>query len=225
MPEWLAILSALASVGASAYGGMQSAGANAEARARLEKEASEDRAHYDRLLNRDYVNSSENQSILRRLQELQRDRYNQARRTNVVAGGTDASLASLQQAGDKVVSETAQGIAARSDAYKERVMEARRSAGRSHAQQMFGLDMQKAQNIAQAAGQASKAFGQAASAFGRQQNPYDTSGTTDTSRTSAAYGNLSQAEAEAVAQANIDAQTQADMDAYERELQKTLDDI
>ena len=170
----LAAIAALGSIASAVGGGIMSAQANAEAQAKLAADAEEDRRYYSRLLNRDYVNSSENQSLLRRLQELQRKNYERARATNIVAGGTDASLAAMQQSGNQVVTDTAQGIAARSDAYKERVGAAKRASEKTHAQQMFALGQQKAQTIAQAAGQATSAFAGLAAAGGSAYNPFDT---------------------------------------------------
>lgn len=168
----LSVIAALGSLAATGYGAWKSAEANADAQEKLEAQNRRNMEYYSRLLNRDYVNSSENQSLLRRLQEIQRKNYERARATNVVAGGTDASLAALQQAGNQMVTQTAQGIAARADAYKDRVGQAKLSSENAHAQQMFALGQQKAQNIAQAAGQASKAFAGIASAAGGADNPF-----------------------------------------------------
>lgn len=154
----LAALAAIGSLAATGIGAVGSAQANAEARETLKTDFREQMARYNRLLDRNYVDSPENAGLLRRLQEMQRERYNQARATNVVAGGTDAHLAAMQLAGGKVVSDTAGNIAERSQAYKDKVEDAKYAARRTHAQQMFGLDQQKAQTIANAAGQATKAM-------------------------------------------------------------------
>ena len=78
---------------------------------------------------------------------------------------------------------------------------------------MFGLDQQKAQTIANAAGQASKAMAGIAAAGATSQNPYGMFG-------------LGQDDYERLAQANIDAQTEASVNAQlENSLQETLDDL
>ena len=168
----LAALAAIGSLAATGIGAVGSATASAQARERLEGERAEDRRYYRRLLDRNYVDSPENAGLLRRLQEIQRDRYNQARATNVVAGGTDAHLAAMQQQGAKIVSDTAGGIAERSQSYKDKVADARRTTERAYTQQMFGLDQQKAQSIASAAGQATKAMAGIAAAGAPSENPY-----------------------------------------------------
>ena len=130
----LALLAGLGSLAATGIGAAGSASANADARRALTEDFREQMARYDRLLDRNYVDSPENAGLLRRLQEMQRERYNQARATNVVAGGTDAHLAAMQAQGAKIVSDTANGIAERSQSYKDKVEDAKYSAKRSHAQ-------------------------------------------------------------------------------------------
>lgn len=209
----LALLAGLGSLAATGIGAAGSASANADARRALTEDFREQMARYDRLLDRNYGDSPENAGLLRRLQEMQRERYNQARATNVVAGGTDAHLAAMQAQGAKIVSDTANGIAERSQSYKDKVEDAKYSAKRSHAQQMFGLDQQKAQTIANAAGQASKAMAGIAAAGGPTENPYGMFG-------------LRQGDYEQMAQAAIDANTEASVQAQlENSLQETLDDL
>lgn len=209
----LALLAGLGSLAATGIGAAGSASANAEARSRLDADFRDQMARYNRLLDRNYVDSPENSGLLRRLQEMQRERYNQARATNVVAGGTDAHLAAMQGQGAKIVSDTANGIAERSQAYKDKVEDAKYSAKKAHAQQMFGLDQQKAQAIANAAGQATKAMAGIAAAGASAENPYGMFG-------------LGQDDYERLAQANIDAQTEASVNAQlEASLQETMDEL
>ena len=209
----LALLAGLGSALATGIGAKASADANAQAREDLKTDFRDQIARYDRLLARNYVESPENSGLMRRMQEMQRDRYNQARATNVVAGGTDAHLAAMQAQGAKIVSDTGNAIAERAQAYKDRIEDAKYAAKGRYAQQMFGLDQQKAQTIANAAGQASKAMAGIAAAGAASQNPYGMFG-------------LGQDDYERLAQANIDAQTEASVNAQlENSLQETLDDL
>lgn len=209
----LAALAAISSLAATGIGAAGSAVANSQAREDLNADFREQMARYNRLLARNYVDSPENAGLLRRLQEMQRERYNQARATNVVSGGTDAHLAAMQAQGAKIVSDTANGIAERSQAYKDKVEDAKYAAKGRYAQQMFGLDQQKAQTIANAAGQASKAMAGIAAAGAPTENPYGMFG-------------LRQADYENMAQANIDAVTEATVNAQlENSLQETLDEL
>ena len=209
----LAALAAIGSLVSTGIGAAGSASANARAREALESDHREQMARYNRLLDRNYVDSPENAGLLRRMQEMQRERYNQARATNVVAGGTDAHLASMQAQGARVVTDTANGIAERSQAYKGRIEDAKYAAKGRHAQQMFGIEQQRAQSVADAAGQASKAMAGIAAAGAPSDNPYGMFG-------------LSQDDYEKVAQAGIDAATEASVNAQlEASLQETLDDL
>lgn len=209
----LALLAGLGSLAATGIGAAGSASANAEARSRLDADFRDQMARYNRLLDRNYADSPENAGLMRRLQEMQRERYNQARATNVVAGGTDAHLAAMQGQGAKIVSDTANGIAERSQAYKDKVEDAKYSAKRAHAQQMFGLDQQKAQTIANAAGQATKAMAGIAAAGAAAENPYGMFG-------------LGQDDYERLAQANIDAQTEASVnEQLAASLKETMDEL
>jgi len=209
----LAALAALGSLAATGIGAASSASANAQAREDLKSDFRDQMARYNRLLNRNYVDSPENAGLMRRLQDMQRERYNQARATNVVAGGTDAHLAAMQGQGAKIVSDTANAVAERSQAYKDKVEDAKYATKRAYSQQMFGLDQQKAQTIANAAGQASKAMAGIAAAGGAAQNPFGMFG-------------LGQDDYERLAQANIDAQTEASVNQQlENSLQETLNDL
>ena len=210
-------LAALAAIGSLVGTGVSAAGSaakNAEARGELRRSYDADMREYGRLLNRNYVDSPENAGLLRRLGELQRESYNRARATNVVAGGTDAHLAAMQGAGGKVVSDTAGQIAQRSQAYKDSVESQRRVRRGQHAQQMFGLDQQQAQTIANAGGQVSKAMAGIAAAGQTASNPYDLFGLGQPDPYMMGY-----------AQANMDAVTDESMRQLETEqLQLALRD-
>ena len=203
----------LGEVAATGIGSVASASENNAARRRLEDVYDADLREYDRLLKRNVVDDPENAGLMRRLQELQWERYNQARATNVVAGGTDAHLAAMQQAGNDVVVRTGQGIAERATGTKDALRKEKNSVKRSYAQQLFGLDQQKAQTISNAAGQVSKAMAGIAGAAGTAENPYGMFG-------------LTQGDYETLAQANIDANTEASVNAQlENSLKETLDEL
>lgn len=219
------MLAGLGSLAATGIGAAGSAAANAQAREDLKTDFRDMIARYDRLLNRNYVESPENAGLMRRLQEMQRDRYNQSRATNVVAGGTDAHLAAMQQQGAKIVSDTGNAIAERAQSYKDKVEDAKYAAKHAYAQQMFGLNQQKAQTIANAAGQASKAMAGIAAAGAPA---YDVSGG-EGGGPGGMFGlaqDYIQRAYENRAQADIDAYTEASVNAQlENSLQETLNDL
>lgn len=169
----LAAIAALGSLAATGIGSYVSAEQNAEAEGELRAQRNRERAEHNRLLMRGYVNRSENQQLLRRLQEMQRLSYERARATNVVAGGTDAHLAAMQQQAAKIVSDTAGNIAARSDQYEDKVRAEDLASSRNFSNQMFGIKRQKAQNVANAASQASRAMAGIAAAGGGETNPFE----------------------------------------------------
>lgn len=211
----LAALAALGSIAATGIGAAASAKKNKEAEETLRADHRAERDYYTRLLDRDYINTKENESLLRRMQEMQRANYDRARAINTVAGGTDASLAGMQAQGNDTVARVAEGIGARADAYKDRVSAAARASEKAFNQQIFGLQRERAQTIANAAGQATKAMAGIAGAAGSASNPYG----------NGKYAGLSQDEALAVAQANIDAQTAVDLAGADGELENALKEI
>lgn len=169
----LAALAALGSIASTGIGAIGGARANAQAREDLTNDFRDQIARYDRLLARNYVDSPENAGLMRRLQDVQRDNYVQSRATNVVAGGTDAHLAAMQARGAKIVSDTGNAIAERAQGARDKVEEAKYAAKSAHAQRMFGLDQQRAQSIASAAGQATKAMAGIAASDWAAENYFD----------------------------------------------------
>lgn len=215
MSVTLAALAALGSIAATGIGAAASAKKNKEAQETLESDRRRDREYYTRLLDRDYINTPENESLLRRMQEMQRANYDRARAINTVAGGTDASLAAMQAAGNDTVARVAEGIGARAGERRDRIQAASRASEKAYNQQMFGLQRERANVIANAAGQATKAMAGIAGASGSASNPYG----------DARYAGLSQDEALALAQANIDAQTAVDLAGADSELENALKEI
>lgn len=176
MSAILPIVAGAGSILASLFGAKKSSDAVDDAIAGLNKSHAAELREYDRLLARDEINDPSNQSLLSKLRELQRENYNRARATNVVAGGTDESLAMMQQAGNQVLGQTIDSMAARSGEKKDRIRAQKQASNRQHSQQVFGLRMQKAQNIAQAAGQMTGAMAGIAAASLPAANPFQTTG-------------------------------------------------
>lgn len=176
MPAILPIIAGAGSILSSLFGAAKSSEAVDDAIAGLNKSHAAELREYDRLLARDEINDPSNQSLLSKLRELQRENYNRARATNVVAGGTDESLAMAQQAGNQVLGQTIDSMAARSGEKKDRIRAQKQASNRQHSNRIFGLQMQKAQNIAQAAGQMTGAMAGIAAASLPAANPYQTTG-------------------------------------------------
>ncbi len=119
----------------------------------------ENRKWYEDAMNEDYLQRPDVMNILRKQRELLNEQYHRARATNVVAGGTDESLALQQQAANDTLGETTANIAAQSADYKESKENQFRERDAQLNQWQVNLLQNEASQIAQAAGQVGKAVG------------------------------------------------------------------
>lgn len=119
----------------------------------------DNRKWYEEKMVEDYTKRADVQNILRRQRDLLSEQYQRARATNIVAGGTDESLALQQEAANKAMGETMADIAAQSAEYKQGVENQFRAQDAALQQQLVGVDQSKAQAVANAAGQVGKAVG------------------------------------------------------------------
>lgn len=152
-----AIIGAAAQVGSSIYGAIKSSQANKRAEALLQNQRDENRKWYEQRMAEDYTKRADVQNVLRKQKELLQEQYQRARATNVVAGGTDESLALQQQAANQTMGDTMANIAAQSESYKEGVENQFRTQDAALNQQQIGIEQVKAQAIANAAGQVGSA--------------------------------------------------------------------
>lgn len=152
-----AAIGTAAQVGASIYGAIKSSQANKKAMDILKAQKDENKKWYEERMNEDYLQRADVQNVLRKQRELLGEQYKRARATNVVAGGTDESLAMQQQAANEIMGDTMGNIAAQAESYKEGVENQYRTTDAALAQQEMGIHQTQAQNIATAAGQVGKA--------------------------------------------------------------------
>lgn len=148
-----AIIGAAAQVGSSIYGAIKSSQANKRAQEMIQNRRDENKRWYDTKMAEDYTQRSEVQNILRKQVDLLKEQYKRARATNIVAGGTDESLALQQQAANETMGETMANIAANASAYKDSVENQYRAQDAALNQQQIGVEQANAQSIAQAASQ------------------------------------------------------------------------
>lgn len=151
------IIGAAAQVGSSIYGAIKSSQANKRAEEMIQNQRDENKKWYDAKMAEDYTQRSEVQNILRKQRELLNEQYQRARATNIVAGGTDESLALQQQAANEAMGDTMADIAANASDYKDSVENQFRAQDAALNQQQIGVEQAKAQTIAQAAGQVGSA--------------------------------------------------------------------
>lgn len=147
------IIGAAAQIGSSIYGAVKSSQANKKARQMIQNQRDENQKWYEQKMAEDYTQRTDAQNILRKQRELLQDQYQRARATNIVAGGTDESLALQQAAANETMGDTMAEIASQASAYKEGVEEQYRANDAALNQQMVGVEQGQANAIAQAAGQ------------------------------------------------------------------------
>lgn len=152
-----AIIGAAAQVGSSIYGAIKSSQANKRAEQLLKNQRDENQKWYDQKMAEDYTQRSDVQNVLRKQRELLQEQYQRARATNLVAGGTDESLALQQAAANNAMGDTMADIAANASAYKEGVENQYRAQDAALNQQQIANEQSRAQAIANAAGQVGSA--------------------------------------------------------------------
>ena len=123
----------------------------------IQNQRDENKRWYDQKMAEDYMQRSDVQNVLRKQRELLNEQYKRARATNIVAGGTDESLALQQQAANAAMGDTMANIASNASAYKDSIEQQYRAQDAALNQQQIGVEQTKAQSIAQAAGQVGSA--------------------------------------------------------------------
>ncbi len=146
-----------AQVGSSIYGAIKSSQANKRAEQLLQNQRDENQKWYDQKMAEDYTQRTDVQNVLRKQRELLQEQYQRARATNLVAGGTDESLALQQAAANDAMGDTMADIAENAASYKEGVENQFRTQDAALNQQQIGIEQGKAQAIANAAGQVGSA--------------------------------------------------------------------
>ena len=147
------LIGAAAQVGSSIYGAIKSSQANKRAEKLIQAQRDENKKWYDQKMNEDYTQRTDAQNVLRKQRELLQEQYQRARATNVVAGGTDESLALQQAQANETMGDTMADIAGQAAAYKEGVEQQYRAKDDALNQQQIQVEQNKANSIAQAAGQ------------------------------------------------------------------------
>lgn len=173
----------------------------------IQNQRDENQKWYDMKMAEDYTQRSEVQNVLRKQRDLLKEQYNRARATNIVAGGTDESLALQQREANETMGETMANIAANASAYKDSIENQYRSQDAALNQQQIGVEQAKAQSIAQAAGQ-----------MGSAVSGLVTGGVTDKGTTTALTPSAVQAYADA--QELINRTTEEDITKIDEEILK-----
>lgn len=146
-------------VGSAIYGQVKSNQLNKQAQAELDQRRNENKQWYQQKMNEDYMMRSDVQNVLRKQRELLNEQYQRARATNIVAGGTDESLALQQREANRTMGDTMADIAANASAYKDNVEQQYRAQENNLSQQQQQIYTNQSDQVAQAASQAAKAGG------------------------------------------------------------------
>jgi len=161
--EWIgAAIGAIGGLASSLIGGAASSSAAEAAERRQRQQEAKENAWYNRRYYEDYIDTAAGQNLVRRAKEFAKSQWKKAAGAQAVAGGTDASAAMAKEAGNRMMGDTIADIAAADQARKERVDELHRKAEAQFAQQDINREMQRANNIKEAAQGASNAIFSAA---------------------------------------------------------------
>ena len=144
-------------VGGAIGGAIAGSKAGQRAREIISARKDENKKWYDEKMSEDYLQRSEIQNVLRKQKELIGEQMKRARATNIVAGGTDESLALQQQGAMDTLGETTANVAANATAAKDAAEQQYRQTDATLDQQMAESYQQQAQQISSAAGQLSQA--------------------------------------------------------------------
>ena len=164
--EWIAAaIGAGVGLASSLIGGAKaSSAARAAERRQREREAAE-MASYTRRYNQDVTDTASGQNLIRIAKDQAKEQWKKAAGAQAVAGGTDAATQMAKDAGNKMVGDTIANMKAMDDARKDRIDAQHEANLNNFAQMDMEREINRANAITDAAGNASNAILQAASAL------------------------------------------------------------
>lgn len=180
--QWIiSAIGAGVALASSLIGGASASKAAREAAARQRRQEAAENAWYNRRYNEHYADTEAGQNLLRRAREFRDENVKRANGAQAVAGGTEAATAMAKEAGNKMVGDTIANIAATDQAKKASVDAQHMENQRRFAEMDMNREQQRAQNITEAAQNASNAIMQGASAFEPSLTGGNNGGTTEIS--------------------------------------------
>lgn len=157
--EWVAAaIGAAAGIATSLIGGSQASKAAKEAEKRQRRQEAQEEAWYNRRYNEDYIDTKAGQNLVRRAKDFAKENWKKASGAQAVAGGTAAATAMAKEAGNKMMGDTIANIGANDENRKMQADNLHRQAQNQFAQMDMAREMQRAQNITNAAQSASNAL-------------------------------------------------------------------
>lgn len=118
------------------YGMIKSANAAKEQKKALENATSKENAWYNRNYYQNYLDSSESQAAIKRVEDTLKRRNQAAAGTAAITGATPEAVVAQQGNSQELMSDTVANLAARGDARKDQI-------DAVHQQNVNNLDLQK----------------------------------------------------------------------------------
>lgn len=164
--EWIATAIGVgAGLLSSFLGGSAASRAAKEAERRQRNQEAKEDAWYTRRMNEHYSDTAAGQNLIRRAERFNKQNWRKAAGEQAVSGGTAAATQMAKDAGNQMMAETVADMAAIDTQRKDSADYQHRAAEDRFAQMDMQRDMQRAQNITNAASQASNAIMSAAGAL------------------------------------------------------------
>ena len=139
-------------IAAGIFGGVSASRAMKKVKANIEQQRRENRDLYDRRINEDPTQRASAQRMLTLTGEEIRKRHRQTAGTSAVMGGTDESMAAEREANTGAMAEAASQIAVAGERRRDQIEDRYIQADNALTGQLNNMEMQKAANIAKAAG-------------------------------------------------------------------------
>lgn len=133
-------IGAAASIGNAIFGSSSARRQQREQLAALRKQREEENALYQRRINEDATQRADAQRMLTRANNAIKQRTMAAYGRKAVVGGTDASMASVQQANAEQIGNALGDITARADARKDAIEDNHQKAQSNYAQQESSIN-------------------------------------------------------------------------------------
>ena len=167
------IISGALGLGSMIYGNIKSGEENKKARQLIQQQRDDNRHWYNTRMAEDYTQRADAQAVINKQRELAQDLYKSSAARNIVAGGTDESLAMQQESANSAIVQTMSDIAANAASHKDNIEQQFRQQDAALNQQQAQTHANQAQAVAQAAGQAAGAslnlMGQAMENYGKNK--------------------------------------------------------
>ena len=157
--EWVATaIGAGAGLLSSFIGGLSASSAAREAERRQRALEAKEDAWYNRRYNEDYLDTAAGQNLVRRARQMYDRNIKRAQGAAAVTGGTDASVQQAKDSANQAMGDTIANIAASDQSRKAQVDNMHRQAESQFAQMDMNRELNRAQNITNAAQAASNAM-------------------------------------------------------------------